>query len=224
MIFARQSDAAISNTEHYPITLEQKYSYHNFTFTFQLAVLATEKSEIIHQESSVKGHNNNVEGHVVQQVFANVELYLQARYYLLRSFYSRVCSNTLRLCRNCTLQDLTSLSPQTACTTKNTVLSPSLQSKRVSLRRRREGTHYVLPCHCRERCSAHAPRLRSRHEAHRLRSKLKSECLLKACSDNPTEPGIHGQKGGNTLDDPMGGHPFLAQESDPSTTFAMQGK
>lgn len=41
MIFARQS--AISNTVHYSISIEQKWSYHSFTFTVQLAVLATEK-------------------------------------------------------------------------------------------------------------------------------------------------------------------------------------
>jgi len=34
-------------------------------------------------------------------MFANVELYLQAWYYPLRSLYSRVCPDTLRLCRNC---------------------------------------------------------------------------------------------------------------------------
>lgn len=40
---ARQSDSAISNTERYPITLEQKYSLYNFTLTVQLAELKSEK-------------------------------------------------------------------------------------------------------------------------------------------------------------------------------------
>lgn len=76
------------------ISLEQKYSQYNFTFTVQFAVLKSEKLGITPWESARKGHNNNVESDVIQQVSGNVAFYLQAWYYLLKISCSRGCPNT----------------------------------------------------------------------------------------------------------------------------------
>lgn len=117
-----------------------------------------------------------------------MELYLQAWYYPLRSLYSRLCPNTLRLCRNCTLWDLTSLSPQTVYMTENTMLAPQPAKWGGFPMEEEEGGYPPgLALSLQREVSSTCTRtqeLRSRHKAHRLRIRLKSECLLKACSDN----------------------------------------
>lgn len=85
-----------------------------------------------------------------------------------------VCPTILRQHRNCSLWGLTSSSPRTALMTENTMLPPSLQSKGISPRRRKEGVHQAM--HLNSGAKEQA-------QSSQAEDQIKIS-LLKACSDN----------------------------------------